>query len=125
MSRIEIRSKTYSFVAELFDTPAAEKIYNNLPILGKANLWGNEIYFSIPLHIPREPDARESVDPGEIGYWPSGSAFCIFFGPTPASSGDKPQAYSPVNVFGKIIGDLTPLNHIKPGDKVEVIQYSK
>jgi hypothetical protein len=70
--------------------------------------------------IAKESDARADVEVGELGYWPVGHAFCIFFGPTPVSSGAKPRAASPVNIFGQIIGDATQLRIVPDGAKVLV-----
>ena len=105
MKRITIVSGQISLKAVLNDSSTAEEIYNALPLEGKANIWGDEIYFDIPVSLKQEDDARADVEVGELAYWPVGTAFCIFFGPTPVSSGDKPRAYSPVNVFGNIEGD--------------------
>ncbi len=116
--KIEVNDKIYE--AELYNTPTAQRISDNLPLSGYANVWGEEIYFAIPLGIPEEPDAHEIVEAGELGYWPIGAAFCIFFGPTPVSTGDKPRAYSPVNVFGKIKGDFSSLKEIKQDDKIYI-----
>ena len=70
--------------AELNDNPTAASIADALPIKAKAQRWGGEIYFSIPVTADLEPDSREVLQAGELGYWPTGKAFCIFFGPTPA-----------------------------------------
>ena len=91
-----------------------------LPIEGSANTWGDEIYFEIPVSLESASDARADVEIGELGYWPTGRAFCIFFGPTPVSSGDKPRAASPVNVFGRISGDATRFRSVADGDTVRV-----
>jgi len=104
--------------AELNDNPTARQIWEALPIEGRANLWGDEIYFSIPVDADQEADARTDVDVGELGYWPVGSAFCIFFGPTPASSGNRPRAASPVNILGNVVGDATQFRRVKNGEKV-------
>jgi hypothetical protein len=120
MNSLAIKILEYKFTVELYDTPTAEQIYNSLPLKGKANCWGEEIYFNIPIDIPEEWDARQQVEPGELAYWPVGAAFCIFFGPTPISIGSKPKAYSPVNVFGMIQGDLQSLKKIKQGDEIFV-----
>jgi len=116
--KIEVNGRIYE--AELYDTPTTKRILQNLPFEGNANVWGEEVYFTIPIGIPEEPDAHEIVEVGELGYWPVGAAFCIFFGPTPVSQGPKPRAYSPVNVFGKIKGDLASLKEIQQGDIIFV-----
>ena len=67
-----------------------------------------------------EPDARADVAVGELGYWPVGSAFCIFFGPTPASTGKEPRAYSPVNILGRVLGDATGCRGVRSGAAVRL-----
>ena len=105
MSRIVITIEGIILTAELYETETAKAVDRLLPIKGTASLWGEEVYFTIPLRMGLHADAREEVDPGELGYWPEGPAFCIFFGRTPVSVSEKPRAYSPVNVFGRILGD--------------------
>ena len=87
---------------------------------GTANVWGEEIYFKIPVTAKQEPDARAQVEVGELGYWPVGQAFCIFFGPTPASIDERPRAYSPVNVLGRIVGDATQFRRVQDGAPVQL-----
>jgi len=118
MNKIVIQAGGVSMPAELNDSPTARQIWEALPIEGRANLWGDEIYFSIPVDADQEADARTDVDVGELGYWPVGSAFCIFFGPTPASSGNRPRAASPVNILGNVVGDATQFRRVKNGEKV-------
>jgi len=109
-----------SLLAELNESLTAQKIWDALPIEGRANTWGDEIYFEIPVVLEQEPDARADVEVGELGYWPVGQAFCIFFGPTPVSSGNQPRAASPVNVFGRIVGDATVLRSVQDGARVRI-----
>lgn len=123
MKKIIIKSDKVSLPAELFDTPTANTIYNMLPIKGMASDWGEEIYFDVYRQIELEDDAREDVEVGELGYWPVGSAFCIFYGRTPISDNNKPKAYSPVNVFGKIIGDATLFRQVEPGEIISVEKF--
>lgn len=103
--------------AELIDSKTAQKIWEALPIEGSANTWGDEIYFSIPVKIGLE-NAKAVVLEGDLGYWPAGNAFCIFFGPTPASHGEEIRPASPVNVFGKIIGDPKIFKKVRSGAKI-------
>jgi len=113
-----IETPAGAFKADLFDTPTAEAIRKALPLEGTANRWGDEIYFEIPVYLEQEPEARAEVEAGDLGYWPVGNAFCIFFGPTPASRGNRPQAASPVNLFGKISGDHAALAKVRSGDRI-------
>ena len=49
--------------------------------------------------------AKEVVEIGDLGYWPTGKAFCIFFGQTPMSQPDRIVPASAVNIIGKVLGD--------------------
>ncbi len=91
---------------ELNNTPTAQKVVKALPINASYNTWGEEIYFTIPVDAELDGSAREEVNLGDLGYWPTGKAFCIFFGQTPTSSPGKIIPASAVNVIGKIVGDV-------------------
>ena len=106
--------------AQMLDTPTANEILEALPIESTANVWGDEIYFDIPLRLAQEPEASADVEVGDLAYWPAGPAFCIFFGPTPISTGDQPRAFSPVNVFGRVLGDARQLKGAASGATVTV-----
>jgi len=112
---IRITIGNITIKGELNESPTAEAISRKLPIKGNANTWGEEIYFEIPVAEKQAPDAREDMDLGELGYWPVGRALCIFFGPTPVSTDDKPCAASPVNPIGRLIEDPSPLRKVKSG----------
>ena len=120
MSKIVITAGAIAMEAELNDSPTARKIWDALPIEGRANTWGDEIYFEIPVKAGQEPDAREEVAVGELGYWPVGHAFCIFFGPTPASTDERPRAYSPVNIVGRVAGDAAQFRAVKNDAKASI-----
>jgi uncharacterized protein len=107
--------------AELDTTPTARAIRKALPIEGVASIWGEEIYFEIPVSAEVEPGARADVAVGELAYWPPGNALCIFFGATPASgSSGAPRAASEVNPVGRVIGDLAPLEAVAAGEAVRI-----
>ncbi len=55
---------------------------------------------------------------GDLAYWPPGRAFCVFFGPTPASRGDEIRPAFAVTVIGKVDGDATILKRVQRGDSV-------
>jgi hypothetical protein len=116
--RITIAAGSVTLEAELNDSPTAQMIREALPIVGQANTWGDEIYFRIPVQAEKAPDARADVGVGELGYWPVGEAFCIFFGPTPASTSDRPRAASPVNIVGRVLGDAVQLRQVPAGARV-------
>ncbi len=120
MEEITITAGDITVQAQLNESETAQRILDILPVEGTTNVWGDEIYFSIPLECPQAPDAREEMTIGELAYWPQGNAFCIFFGPTPVSVGDAPRAYSPVNVFGSVTGDATVFKAVADGSLVRV-----
>lgn len=116
--KIKVLTGELKVEAELNESKTAQLIWETLPIEGKGNRWGEEIYFAIPVKTGLEQGAKEVVSAGELGYWPTGHAFCIFFGPTPASSGNEIRAASAVNVIGKVIGDPKIFLKVKDGSKI-------
>jgi hypothetical protein len=115
--RIRITAGTVSAEATLNDSRTARAIWDALPIEAKAQTWGDEIYFAIGVS-EAEDSARETVELGDLGYWPPGHAFCIFFGPTPASHGDEIRPASPVNVVGSVAGDARVFKRARSGARV-------
>jgi len=120
MKKVVITCGRLAFEAELFVTKTTQMIFNELPLAGRANIWGDEIYFPVSFTAELENNAREEVEVGTLAYWPPGKAFCIFFGPTPVSTSSKPRGYSPVNVIGKIHGNLEDLRTISQGESIKV-----
>ena len=118
MSRsINIKFDNSSFEGVLNDSNTSNLIWDSLPINSSVSTWGDEIYFSIPVS-ENEDNSKEVVELGDLGYWPPGNAFCIFFGLTPASSEGEIRPASPVNILGKIIGELDSLKQVKSGESV-------
>jgi len=117
--KIRIIAGTVEAEAELNSTATAQAIWEALPIKGRASLWGDEVYFSIPVSLELEA-GQELVSKGDLGYWPEGSAFCIFFGRTPVSRGNEVRPASAVAVFGKVIGDVTIFKKVATGTKIMV-----
>ena len=105
--------------ARLNDSRTAEAIWQALPIEGRANRWGDEIYFAISLELEPE-DGRDVLEEGELGYWPPGTALCVFWGRTPASQGDEIRAASPVNVFGRVEDDPAGFGAVRSGERVRI-----
>jgi hypothetical protein len=105
--RIRITVGEVALEADLNDTATAAKIGEALPIRTSFNTWGDEIYFSIPVDAELDDSAQEVVEIGDLGYWPPGNAFCVFFGLTPVSEPGRIMPASAVNVIGKVVGDAT------------------
>ena len=120
---IRITAGPVQLAAALNDSQTAQAVWNALPITASANTWGDEIYFGIPVDAGLE-QGQETVDLGDLGYWPPGRAFCIFFGPTPASRGDEIRPASAVTVIGRVSGDAALFRQVRAGTSVmiEVIE---
>ena len=117
--QILIKAGAIAAKAEIDNSKTADAIWKALLIKGIANLWGDEIYFEIPVSLKLE-NGKELVLSGDLGYWPNGSCFCIFFGPTPMSKGDEIRPASAVNVFGRIIGDPKIFKQVKEGTSITI-----
>lgn len=115
--RIKIRAGTVVLEAQLNETKTAAAVFKALPFKGRANTWGDEIYFSIPLQLEIE-NGKDLVQAGDVGYWPEGHSLCLFFGPTPISHGDEIRPASPVTVLGKMIGDPKILRTVPSGSSI-------
>jgi len=98
--------------AELNNTPTAKSVGDVLPLDLPFSTWGDEIYFEIPVTAELDESARDTVEIGDLGYWPTGRAFCIFFGPTPMSTPGKIIPASAVNIIGKVNGDVSRLKGV-------------
>lgn len=117
--KIIIEFNNLSFEGLLNDSNTSNLIWDSLPINSSVSTWGDEIYFSIPVN-EEEEDAKEVVELGDLGFWPPGNAFCIFFGLTPASSQGEIRPASPVNIIGSINGGLDALKQVNPGESVRI-----
>jgi uncharacterized protein len=110
--KIKITIGTLTMHGELNDSPTARKVAEALPIKTSFNTWGDEIYFAIPVTAGLDESAQDVVEVGDLGYWPTGKAFCIFFGRTPASRPGKIMPASAVNMLGKVLGDATAFKKV-------------
>lgn len=120
MNRIQITSGDVSLTATLNGSPTASQIWEVLPIVGRVQTWGDEIYFPIPVSADTDDTAEEVVDKGAVAYWPPGNALCLFWGPTPASRGDEIRPASAVNVCGMIEGDASILADAPNGGEIRI-----
>lgn len=103
-------------------TPTTRALLASLPIESAADRWGDEMYFEVPFHSDLEDDARQVMDIGEVAFWPDGDALAVFFGRTPSSTDDRPKAYSPCNIVGRIVGDARSLGQVRVGDSVRLFR---
>ncbi|HXA97210.1 MAG TPA: cyclophilin-like fold protein [Candidatus Dormibacteraeota bacterium] len=117
--KIRITAGSVAAEAVLNGSATASAVWDALPLSIPGETWGEEIYFGIPVQAKPE-GPREVVELGDLGYWPPGAAFCIFFGRTPASRGDEIRPASPVNVFGRLLGDPTVFKKVRTGTTVRV-----
>jgi hypothetical protein len=121
--QIKIISKSigeaYAELRDDLNPKTCEAIWKSLPLEGIARRWGDEVYFDVGLNIELENPLQE-VEIGDVAFWPPGRAICIFFGLTPVSRGNKPRAYSPVNVFARIIGDPRIFRRVEDGERIRI-----
>lgn len=120
MKKILIKAAEVVVEAELNKSATAEAIWQALPIEGPANTWGEEIYFRIPVSQDLEPEASELVELGDLGYWPQGEAFCIFFGATPISGPGEIRPASAVNIVGQLLDDPKKFLSVLSGTSVRI-----
>lgn len=117
---IEIRFGDLVVQGELNESPTARLIWEALSIEGEVKLWGDEIYFSIPVEATLDDTATDVVERGDLGYWPPGRAFCIFFGHTPMSQGEEIRPASRVNLIGKVKDNHRVLKKVSEGITVRL-----
>ena len=95
-----------------FHSPmTVDNLAKALPFEGRAARWKEEVYFETPVKMGTEK-AKSKVEVGTMAYWPMGSALCIFYGPT--------DPYSPVNIVGKVTGNLDMFRSLKSGTKIRM-----
>ena len=118
--QIQISTGNLTLAATLNELETANQLWESLPITGRVQIWGDEIYFSIPVNVEEELDSQETVRAGAVAYWPPGSALCLFWGPTPVSAPGEIRPASAVNLVGIIDNDPTLLAQVPAAAEIVV-----
>jgi uncharacterized protein len=118
--KIKIRIGKIEITAELNPARVADLIWDVLPIHSIFNFWGDEIYFPIPIKEKNMENPSDSVQIGDLAYWPEGHCFCIFYGPTPISSPGRIKPASRVEIIGRLLGDPKELKKVAGEDKIMI-----
>ncbi|MGD8595000.1 MAG: cyclophilin-like fold protein [Gammaproteobacteria bacterium] len=120
MKKIKITSGATELVATLLDTPTAAAIYDKLPVESRAQTWGEEVYFEVPVRASREANAKDVVEPGEVAFWVEGNCVAIGFGRTPISLGEEIRLASKTNIWAVTEDDVRKLAAVRPGQKISI-----
>lgn len=120
MRKLKMMIGPVELEAELRDTPTADAIYKKVPFTSEARTWGEEVYFSTPVRVAREADARAVVEAGELAFWVEGDSIAIGFGRTPVSRGNEIRLAAPTNIWGRALDDVRRLSRVKDGDAIRV-----
>ena len=117
---LRIEAGQVVLMVELLDTPTAKALVAALPFEAHAQTWGEEVYFSTPVSVKLEPDAKQIVEPGTVCFWTEGDAIALPWGRTPISTDQRPKLASRCNVVGRIEGDARSIGKIRAGEKLKV-----
>jgi hypothetical protein len=119
-ARIKIAWPRGAVSATLEDTPTARALVSALPVKAKAQTWGEEVYFEVPVKATLEAGAKQVVPPGTVCFWTEGSSLALPWGRTPVSEGDESRLVTRCNVLGTIDGDPRQLAPVRSGDSITV-----
>ena len=120
LARIRISWPKGAVSATLDDTPTARGLVAALPVEARAQTWGEEVYFQVPVKATLESGAKQVVPPGTVCLWVEGSSLALPWGRTPVSEGDESRLVTRCNVLGMIDGDPRQLASVRSGDSIAV-----
>ena len=123
--KINISAGEFLTTATLNNSSGSEKLYDSLPLEWSCQCWGDELFFSTSINMEEDDQSLEVVNIGDIAFWPPGSAFCIFWGPTPMSQGKEIRPASKVNLLGSIDSQLSKIKNISAGTKILLSKYEE
>jgi len=118
LARIRIAWPKGTVSAIFDDTPTTRALVAALPLKAKAQTWGEEVYFEIPVKAALEKDAKQIVPPGTVCFWVEGSSLALPWGRTPISEGDEPRLVTRCNVLGRLDGEARQLASVRSGDTI-------
>jgi hypothetical protein len=121
---IVFKAKNIGFYVQFNETPTANDMIKGLPVEGVVSKWGDEIYFKTGINASGDGRTTD-INVGDVAYWPEGQCLCIFYGPTQASTTDKPVPASPVIIVGKTMASPDELREIHEGERISVFVFAK
>lgn len=118
--QVSFKTDKFNFLATLDKSDAAQELFSRLPLEATVKRWGDEIYCETGWEDFSSYPATSEVRVGGIAFWPEGKCLCVFFGPTPQSSDERPVPASPVIVVGKTILSPDELRSVSEGEKITI-----
>ena len=120
MKSIKILIDKHEIIVFLHNTETADAVWKACPFQSTIETWGKEIYFDTSIRVPKEEDAKQVLEKGEIAFWVEGHSIAIGFGPTPISEADEIKLVTKANIFGYSKYELSKLSNISSGALVKV-----
>jgi uncharacterized protein len=120
LRKLKMTIGNVSITAKLLDTPTANALYAAAPFSSSVQTWGEEVYFSTPVHVALESGAKAVVQAGELAFWVEGDSIAIGFGPTPISQDNEIRLAAPTNIWGHAEENVRDLIDVPSGSAITV-----